>query len=71
MQTLLFDIPETQTLPQVQEKTFYKCKQCISFFEHEYTRKLTYCKVRTQKGTAYGCKKVKLNDNICQKFKLK
>lgn len=38
------------------------CKNCTHRFQHEFTNRLFYCKVKYQKGTAYGQKKVKAYD---------
>ena len=48
-----------------------RCKNCVHFFHHAYSRKLKYCSAHKQKGTAYGCKKILANDKACQLFESK
>lgn len=65
----LFDDEEYKIKP---EPTKYRCRDCEFFFEHMYTRRLTYCKAFPAKRTnAYGCLKVKRLQYICEKFKPK
>ena len=62
----LFELPEDEKI-----KTKYRCKHCEHFFTHQYSKKLCYCNIKSQKNTAYGKMKVKRNDNQCEDFKLK
>ena len=68
-QKLLFNLEEVEKQPY-ERKRKETCKSCINFYQHYYG-KMFYCGVKSQKGTAYGNKKIKARDEACNLYKNK
>jgi hypothetical protein len=57
----LFELPEEKRRTL---KSEFRCRNCKHSYKHEYG-KMHYCAVQKGIGTAYGDKKIKMNDSCC------